>query len=260
MRKHRCRRTEQVRTRIRSLICKVGVLDFVTPSDVSFESLRGVAHSVAPCYIAAGPGDPKTWTLGPCRTLVANLPDLWDFIQPKLCRLALSLLYAGQKVRPGSYSEAAEYESRPERKNRRRLPPTKVFINYVAPIPSCNNRCHLRSLGCANIPLDASLNGLPMEANHRLAEPSQFEGYRRRYCRCAGSQRQNAEKHLVELVQRTAFILTCRSVSKSEVASITPLATQRCYQRGPHAILDLRSVNRQRGAYLERAGRQGLPA
>lgn len=156
--------------------------------------------------------------------LVANLPDLWDFIQPKLCRLALSLLYAGQKVHPGSYSEAAEYESRPERKNRRRLPPIMVFINYVAPIPSCNNRCHLRSLGCANIPLDASLNGLPMEANHRLAEPSQFEGYRRRYCRCAGSQRQNAEKHLLELVQRTAFILTCRSVSKSEVPSITPLA------------------------------------
>lgn len=87
--------------------------------------------------IAVGPGDPKTWTLGLCRTLVTNLPDLWDFIQPKLHRLALSLLYAGQKIHPGSYSEASEYNfrpgRRPGRKNRRKLPTTKTFINYVAP-------------------------------------------------------------------------------------------------------------------------------
>lgn len=60
-RQHRYCRTEQVRARIRSLICKVGVLEITIASDVSLECSHGEADLVAPCYIA---GEPKVMDTG----------------------------------------------------------------------------------------------------------------------------------------------------------------------------------------------------
>jgi len=183
------------------------------------------------CYIAARLRNPKTWTLGPCRTLDTNLPDLWDSIHTSSVRRP-------QQTR-WSFLEPRSMVNKP-----------KKIASYLKSHQLCGVEYHPATIDEI---FDQEVVPEIRPSSERTATLSKIiAGLHHRL----GTEDATAAMCMISETQRRKMSGRACPMNSLHPDLLKRIEERRTLCRLLQTRLILRYVNRQRRAYIERTGRQ----